>query len=275
MATENLKNAISKQKNAPVKSEGRTTAQLIEVMKPQIEKALPGIMTAERFARLALTAINSTPKLKECNQDTFLGALMQAAQLGLEPNTALGQAYLIPYGKNVQFQIGYKGLIDLAHRSGQFKTIYAREVYSADEFHYEYGLDPKLEHIPATENRGEVEFYYAVFTLTNGGFGFEVMSKSDVVSFAKKYSQAYKSGPWQTNFDEMAKKTLIKKVLKYAPIKTEFVREIATDETVKSKIEPNMVDAENEVEYEIVDDIPAGVNAETGEIEEMDALPFD
>ena len=272
MATDKLKNEIAKKQAAPASKKGRTTAQLIEVMKPQIERALPEVMTAERFTRLALTAINSTPKLQQCDQNSFLGALMQSAQLGLEPNTALGQAYLIPYGNKVQFQIGYKGLIDLAHRSGQFKTIYAREVHEMDEFHYEYGLEPQLTHIPAKGTRGPVIFYYSVFTLVNGGFGFEVMSKEDVTAFGKKHSQAYSNGPWSTNFDEMAKKTLIKKVLKYAPIKTEFIREIASDETVKSKIEPDMSEVENEIDYEVIDDVPEGVDPETGEIEE---LPFD
>ncbi len=178
---------------------------------------------------------------------------MNSAQLGLEPNTPLGQAYLIPYGNKVQFQIGYKGLIDLAHRSGEFKTVYAKEVYENDEFHFEFGLDPKLEHIPATKDRGDVIFYYAVYRLVNGGFGFEVMSVEDVKKHGEKYSKTYKNGPWQTNFDEMAKKTLIKKVLKYAPIKTDFIRQMQEDTTVKSNIAESMADVENELEYNYVE----------------------
>lgn len=88
-------------------------ADLIKAMQPEIKKALPEVITVERFTRMALSALNTTPKLKECTQMSFLSALMNAAQLGLEPNTPLGQAYLIPYkNKGVlecQFQIGYKG----------------------------------------------------------------------------------------------------------------------------------------------------------------------
>ena len=92
-------------------------ADLIKAMQPEIKKALPDVITPERFTRMALSALNTTPKLQECTQMSFLAALMNAAQLGLEPNTPLGQAYLIPYNNKgtleCQFQIGYRGLIDL------------------------------------------------------------------------------------------------------------------------------------------------------------------
>ena len=149
---------------------------------------------------------------------------MQAAQLGLEPNTPVGQAYLIPYKnkgiQECQFQLGYKGLIDLAYRSGEIKDIQAHEVYENDAFEYEFGLEPKLKHIPATHDRGEIIMYYAIFHMVNGGYGFEVMSKEDIINHAKKTSQSYDSSysPWAKYFDEMAKKTVIKKCLKYAPI---------------------------------------------------------
>lgn len=261
MATNNLKETIKKQELAP-KTKQKSVRDLIMSMEGEIKRALPSVITAERFTRMALTAVSNTPALAECAQQSFLGALMNAAQLGLEPNTPLGQAYLIPFNnrkkgvKEVQFQIGYKGLIDLAHRSGEFKTIYAKEVYDSDDFHFEYGLDPKLHHVPATSARGDVVYYYAVFTLVNGGFGFEVMSVDDVRAHAKRYSQAFANGPWQTNFDEMAKKTLIKKVLKYAPIKTDFARSIQEDNTVKSEIDPDMSEVPSEIEadYEVLND---------------------
>lgn len=96
-------------------------AEMIKVMEPEIKRALPEVITPERFTRMALSALNTTPKLAECSHMSFLSALMNAAQLGLEPNTPLGQAYLIPYknksGLECQFQIGYKGLLDLAYRN--------------------------------------------------------------------------------------------------------------------------------------------------------------
>lgn len=211
-----LKNQLAEKANGNVatRKQPESIKDWIKVMEPEIKKALPSVITPERFTRMALTAISTNPKLAECTPQSFMGALMNAAQLGLEPNTPLGQAYLIPYrnkGKmEVQFQIGYKGMIDLAHRSGEFANIYAQTVYENDTFDYELGLEPKLVHKPATSNRGEVIMYYAVFKLVNGGFGFEVMSKEDIQEHAKTYSQAYGSGysPWTKNFDEMAKKGL-------------------------------------------------------------------
>ena len=239
-----LRNAITEKKNevSPVKAMG----DLLKRMHTQIEKALPSVITPERFTRIALTAYSRNEKLQECTPESFLGSMMQAAQLGVEPNTPLGQAYLIPYGNKVQFQLGYRGMIDLAYRSGEIQMIQAHEVHENDEFEYELGLDPKLRHIPALKNRGEVILYYAVFKLINGGVGFEVMSKEDVETFAKKKSKTYRNGPWQTDFDAMAKKTLVKRLLKFAPVKSDFARAVAADETIKSGISENMADLPNE-----------------------------
>lgn len=259
MASSKVKNALASKANGnniPEKQEPKTIKDWIKAMEPAIKKALPAVITPERFTRMALTAISVNPKLAECTPKSFMGSLMNAAQLGLEPNTPLGQAYLIPFKNKgileVQFQIGYKGLIDLAYRSGEFANIYAKEVYKNDEFEYEFGLEPKLIHKPATTDRGEVITYYAVFKLTNGGFGFDVMSKEDITFHAKKYSQSFNSkySPWTNNFDEMAKKTVLKKVLKYAPIKVEFVRQVTEDATIKSEIAEDMSEVQNETVFE-------------------------
>lgn len=166
-------------------------ADLIKAMEPEIKKALPSVITPERFTRMALSAINNTPKLKECSQMSFLAALMNAAQLGLEPNTPLGQAYLIPYknkGKlECQFQIGYKGMIDLVYRNEQVQTIQSQIVYEYDDFEYELGLDSRLSHRPGMKERGEMVFVYALFKLRNGGYGFEVMNRQEVFVNAEKY----------------------------------------------------------------------------------------
>lgn len=243
-----LRNAITEKKNevSPVKAMG----DLLKRMHTQIEKALPSVITPERFTRIALTAYSRNEKLQECTPESFLGSMMQAAQLGVEPNTPLGQAYLIPYRNKgvmeVQFQLGYRGMIDLAYRSGEVQNIQAHEVYENDTFEYELGLNPKLRHVPALKDRGEVILYYAVFKLTNGGVGFEVMSKEDVEAFAKKKSKTYGTGPWQSDFDAMAKKTLVKRLLKFAPLKSDFVRAVNTDETIKSGISENMADLPDE-----------------------------
>ena len=227
-------------------------ADLIKAMMPEIKKALPEVITPERFTRMALSALNTTPELNECSQMSFLAALMNAAQLGLEPNTPLGQAYLIPYNnkgkKECQFQIGYKGLIDLSYRNPQMQIISAQTVYENDEFEYELGFNPKLVHRPTLGERGEIRLFYGMFKLTNGGFGFEVMSKTAMDTFAQQYSKSFDSSfsPWKTNYTGMAKKTIIKQALKYAPLKTEFRRALSTDETVKSKIMEDMTEVESE-----------------------------
>ena len=216
---------------------------MIKVLEPEIKKALPSVMTPERFMRMALSAINNTPKLAECTQISFLAALMNAAQLGLEPNTPLGQAYLIPYNNKgtieCQFQIGYKGIIELVYRNELVQTISAQVVYENDQFEYELGLNARLYHKPALKDRGEAVLFYALFKLANGGYGFEVMSKEDIDLFAMKHSKAFTSeySPWKSEYEEMAKKTVIKRVLKYAPIKAELRRAFTLDETVRTEFE--------------------------------------
>lgn len=265
--TSNTNGAISKAtKGAVAKTDtGVVLKAYITKMQGEIAKALPSVLTPERFTRIVTSALSATPKLAETTPQSFLGAMMTAAQLGLEPNTPLGQAYLLPYkNKGVlecQFQLGYKGLIDLAYRSGEVSIIQAHEVCENDEFSYEFGLDPKLQHKPAMHERGEVYCYYAMFRTKDGGFGFEVMSKEAIQAHAQKYSQSYGSdfSPWKSNFDEMAKKTVLKRVLKYAPLKSDFVRGIASDGTIKHDIAPDMGDvAPIEADYVI--------DGETGEV---------
>lgn len=241
MAEVNLKEELAKQAEAPALKKSMSIAELIKAMEPEIKRALPKSITAERFTRMALSALNTTPKLKECTQISFLAALMNAAQLGLEPNTPLGQAYLIPYKNKgvmeVQFIVGYKGLLDLAYRNSMMQSISAHCVYANDQFEYELGLNPILKHKPALENRGELKYVYAIFRLRNGGFGYEVMSKTDIELHGKTYSKAYDSSfsPWQSDFESMAKKTVIRQLLKYAPVKTEYVRAVTLDDSVANE----------------------------------------
>lgn len=230
---------------------------MIKALEPEIKKALPQVITPERFTRMALTAVSNTPDLQKCTPMSFIAALMNAAQLGLEPNTPLGQAYLIPYKnrkKNCiecQFQIGYKGMIDLVYRNENVQTIQAQVVYENDEFEYELGLDSKLRHIPALSDRGEMKFVYALFKLKNNGYGFEVMNKEAIIAHAKRYSPAFDGySPWKTDFEAMAMKTVIKKVLKFAPLKSDVLRAIASDETIKTQIAMDMTEINSEEYYD-------------------------
>lgn len=233
---------------------GKTMQDYIKQMEGEIAKALPSVITAERFTRITLSALSTNPQLAQCTPKSFLGAMMTAAQLGLEPNTPLGQAYLIPYRNHgtleCQFVLGYKGLIDLAHRSGEVSVIMAQVVYENDEFEYSFGLEPKLEHKPAKGDRGKPVFVYAMYRTKDGGYGYEVMSMDDVRKHAQKYSKAYNNGPWQTNFEEMSRKTALRRLLKYAPLKSDFARAVAQDETIKTEIKPDMYEAADVTVYE-------------------------
>ena len=271
---------VAAKTNAAAQASGakRGMQALVQSMMPQIQKALPSVLTGERFGRMVLTALSSTPQLQECTPQSFLGAMMQAAQLGVEPNTPLGQAYLIPYRNHgrleCQFQLGYKGMIDLAYRSGEITDVSAHEVHENDTFEYELGLTPKLKHIPALKDRGAVTMYYAIWHTKTGGYGFEVMSREDIETHMRKFSKAAGSSfsPWSTNFDAMAKKTVLKQSLKYAPLKTEFVRGMAADGTIKTFTQEtkDVLDAPDENTYEAeAEDVPQDeplVDKETGEI---------
>ena len=255
-------------------SEKKTMQTYIKAMEGEIKKALPSVITPERFTRMVLSAISTNPKLGSCTPSSFLGAMMSAAQLGLEPNTPLGQAYILPYSNKgtleAQFQLGYKGLIDLAYRSGEVELVQSHIVCENDKFECEYGLDAKLSHIPADKDRGEPIKVYAMFKTKSGGYGFEVMSMEDVKKHAEKYSKAYGTSfsPWKSNFEEMAKKTVLKKCLKYAPLKSDFVRGVVQDETVKNELAEDMYDVPNGV---IEAEFTENVDTSTGEVIESEA----
>lgn len=251
--------------SAPVKlTKNMTIVDMVKALEPEIKKALPAVITPERFMRMILSATNNTPKLTECTPMSFIAAMMNAAQLGLEPNTPLGQAYLIPYKNNgrleCQFQLGYKGLIDLAYRSGQVQVIQANVVRQYDYFEYQYGLDSKLMHRPgegSEQDRGEITFIYGLFKLKNGGYGFEVSNRADMDAFAVKYSKSFSKefSPWKSNYAEMAAKTCLKRALKYAPISVDFQKALSTDESVFNNLSVDMSEVRNECLPDAADDV--------------------
>lgn len=231
----NGNNAVSKTQNNAAKP---TLKQWVAKMSDQIKNALPANITPERMMRIALTALSKDAKLANSTPESFMGALLTSAQLGLECNTPLGQAYLIPYqNKGVletQFQLGYQGLIDLCYRTGQYKKIVARIVYEGDDFDYSYGLEEKLIHRPREKSDTPI-YVYGLYELKNGASAFEVMSWEAVMNHAKKYSQSVKKGymsPWSTDPESMAKKTVLKKVLKYAPKAVEIAEAVNGDSAI-------------------------------------------
>jgi recombination protein RecT len=215
--------------------------------KPQIAQALPKHLTPERIIQQAITIVSRVPELKECTPQSFIGAIMQASILGFQPVNALGQCYFIPYNnkkierKEVQFQIGYRGMLDLARRSGEIQTIYAQVVYANDEFSFEFGLNPVLKHVPAPGERGVFKYVYAVVKFNNGGYAFDVMSKADVEKIRKRSQsqQQYINGKavpsekpigiWASDYDPMAKKTVLRRVLNYCPLSVDVLSKVQSD----------------------------------------------
>lgn len=236
--------------------EGGGMYSLIKAQAAQIRMALPKHLTDEKFQRQALTLWNNNEYLRAVEPMSFIAALMTAAQLGLDLTPTLGQAYIIPYKGKAQFQIGYKGLLDLAYRTGMFKRIEAREVHVNDAFEIAYGIEGTLRHKPLISgDRGSVMGYYALFELHNGGVSYLYLNKEEVMEHAKKFSEAFKAGrntPWTSDFDEMAKKTAVKALLKYAPLSTELRNTVQQDETVRASITENMAEAPVILDAELI-----------------------
>ena len=198
---------------------------LLDKSKSAIASRLPKHVTADRLMKVALTAINKTPALLACTQDSLLMSIMQAAELGLEPGGALGEGYLVPYGKTCQFIPGYRGLISLARRSGQIISLEAHVVHAEDAFTFELGLESKLVHVPNLEkdDAGPLRFVYAVAKLQGGGVQFEVMSRAQVEAIRKR-SKAGNNGPWVSDYEEMARKTVVRRLFKYLPVSVELAQ---------------------------------------------------
>lgn len=211
--------------------------------KAQLAAVAARHMNPERLMRVTANAIRTTPKLQECDPISFLGALMQCAALGLEPNTVMGFAYMIPFKNNkkgiteVQLVVGYRGLIDLARRSGHITTISAHIHYSDDiEWVYQEGSDPKLIHVPG-DQEGQPLHAYAIAQFRDGGFAQIVLPWKQVMKIrdgsqgwqtAVKFGST-KNSPWFTHEAAMAKKTAIRALAKYLPLSVEFQDAIQID----------------------------------------------
>jgi len=218
---------------------------LLERSKDEIAKALPKSITPERVARIALTTLRKNPGLLECDPNSFLGAVMQASQLGFELDDNLGLAYLVPFfnkktgRKEVQLIIGYRGLIELARRSGKLRSINARIVYENEPFSVEYGLGENLVHkpLPPSKRGNGIIGVYAVASMNDGSKGFEFMWAEELEEI-KKSSKAgdSKTSPWATHEEEMMKKTVIRKMMKYLSLSPEAVKATVIDEYGESGI---------------------------------------
>lgn len=213
---------------------------LSEPIQKQIAMALPSQIDPKRFARVVITECNKNPQLWNSTPASFMGSVLTSASLGLEVGSALGQAYLVPYnsrdrGLECQLIIGYRGMIDLARRSQQIESLQAYAVYKGDFFEYKLGLNPNIEHVPAIEYAKEdltpkgdrqLIYAYAVARLKGGGVQFEVMTRKEIEAHRPKKGSAV----WEQHFDEMAKKTVIRRIFKMLPISIELARAIEMEE---------------------------------------------
>lgn len=186
-------------------------------------RAFPSTIDTDRLIRTVTGAIAREPKLQRCSWTSLVGAVIQSGLIGLEPNSPLEEAYLIPYNGKVQLQISYKGWCTLAVRSGYVATIKAEVVYEKDEFDFQEGTGAFLRHKRSLEaNRGAFVCAWARAVMTSGQEMFDIMSPSDIEK-VKKCSQAAKfpDSIWDKWPDEQRKKTVIKRIRKTLPMSAE------------------------------------------------------
>lgn len=230
--------AVEAQNNAPAKvSPKEALRSLLDANRGAVGASLPTGYSQDRFVRLLLTAANTNPDLFNCDPRSFLAAGVAAAQLGLEPNDARGLAYLVPFkdrrrGKVVNLIIGYRGMLDLARRSGMVSSINAFPVFEGDIFTYELGLEPSLHHVPGDhdEDPAKLTHVYAVAKV-QGDPQFVVLTRRQIDK-TRASSQGAKSdfSPWNTHYVEMALKTALRRLCKWLPQTVEMAHALDSDE---------------------------------------------
>jgi recombination protein RecT len=245
--------------------------QYLSGMKERITQVLPKHLTPERVIQMAATTISRNPNITKCSPESLLGSVMQASILGFPPVDALGYCYFVPYGKEVQFQIGYKGYIELARRSGKIKMVYAEVVREGDEFTATFGLNPVLEHKPKFDADKPLTYVYAVCHFSDGGYNFVVLSRTDVerLRMRNPMQKGNPAGAWMTDYEAMAKAKALKQLSKYLPLNIDQAEAIATDEAI---LKPeNFQNGQAKIEDIIYDEVLDVV--ETEKIEEQTAMP--
>ena len=217
-------------------------AQALQAWGSNLQMTLPKHLTPDRFIQMATTIIHKNPAIAECSAQSVVGAILQASILGFPPVEALGYCYFVPFKnkgvKEVQFQIGYKGLMDLARRSGKIETIHAFVVVEGDQFDYELGLNPTITHKPcgavADPDGANILYAYAVVKYIDGGFGFEVLPKARIEQLRMRSPMAKGglTGAWATDYESMAKAKAIKQLAKSMPLTIDEMSTLASDERV-------------------------------------------
>jgi recombination protein RecT len=212
-----------------------TVRDMLKENKGALRESLAKIMDVEAFSRIALGELRTNPALLDCDPKSLMSSIGKAAELGLVVGSAMGGAYLVPYKANAQLIIGYRGLIALARRSGEILSLTAHVVHEKDVFELELGLEEKLRHIPTTEqDPGPMVCAYAVAKLNGGGLQFEVMSRSQIDAIRAR-SRASSNGPWVTDYEEMARKTVVRRLAKYLPMAIQMADALAADQDVPAE----------------------------------------
>lgn len=222
---------------------GDGVANLIGRMRGQIERALPKHLTGDRMARILLTAVRKVPDLARCTEASFASCVMDLASIGLEPNSPLGHAYLIPrYSRERQAWecttiLGYQGLIELARRSGSVRSLYAHVVREGDLFEYELGLRKALRHVPRAPISAPVTHAYAVAHLAGDADPiFEVLTRDEVELRRKRGA----NGPaWRTDWEAMAKKSAVRALWPWLPRSAEMAQAVELDDDGDRSVEPS------------------------------------
>ena len=222
--------------NALVKQQ-QSFKQMIEGegVRSAIASVLPKHVTPERLLKTVLLAASRNPAIYRCTRDSILRCVIQAAELGLEPGSSLGTAYLVPYGAECTLIPSYRGLVELAIRTGEVKSVQARAVYAKDRLEIVYGLDEKLEHVPSFDaDPGALVAVYAVAVLTNGSKLFEFMPIA-AVNLIRARSKSSSSGPWTSDPDAMALKTVVRRLCtRTLPKSPEFRKALEMEEDSQS-----------------------------------------
>lgn len=209
---------------------------MLEAYKTEIQRALPRHLNPDNMMRVALTCFRMNPKLAQCQPVSVFSCVIQASQLGLRPGM-LGECYLIPFKDQCQLVIGYQGLLELVRRSGLVDSIAAYVVREKDEFNVRFGTDPGVTHVPYLDgDAGAPRLFYAVAKLKGGGTHVEVMSLTEVEKIMNasqnvKNARAWnKTTPWDDHFDEMGRKTILRRICKYLPKSNELALGLALND---------------------------------------------
>jgi recombination protein RecT len=218
--------------------------EMLLASRDRMQMVLPKHLTPERMIRVTMSALYRTPELQDCDPKSVVAAVVQASELGLEPCGALQHGYLIPYknkntnSREAQFMPGYRGLIELARRSGKLRSISARVVYEKDKFNLNYTAERvNFLHEPfLLGDAGKPVLIYATAVLEGDQIEFEAMPIHEIDAIRER-SQAGQSGPWVTDYNEMAKKTVLRRLLKRLPMSTELAQAIEISDAIEVRAE--------------------------------------